>query len=536
MSSRSQRSRPSQKIKLPDRHLSGEHERLPGLFLNAIKAAIIATDLSGLVTYWNPFAEELYGWSAEEVLGRSIMEITVSSETEEEATKYMTSVLAGNSWAGEFEVRCKDGSYRSAFVTLSSVKGEDGACVGVVGVSQDIESLKKAEGALRRSEEQFQAFANSLPELCWMANSGGRVFWRNERWYEYTGTTPEQMEGSGGRAVHDAKLLPSILDRWKSSVRTGATFEMEFPLRGGDGVYRWFLTRVRPMHDEQGAVTRWYGTATNIDEQRQLLESLSEARDDLEKRVLERTEELHIATDSLRDLSARLLRMRDDEQRRLARELHDSVGQLMAAIGMNIAVIAAEAGSLSPAAAKCVAENAGLVDEVSREIRTISHLLHPPLLDEAGLASALRWYTEGFAKRSRIDVDLEIAPELGRLPNDTEIAMFRVVQECLTNIHRHSGSATATIRIQPYKNKLTLEVQDRGKGIPLHQLQLLSKVGRIGMGFGGMRERLRQLGGTLEIHSDESGTLVRAVLPLEKRALKEEFRTQRTPDENKSAL
>jgi signal transduction histidine kinase len=130
----------------------------------------------------------------------------------------------------------------------------------------------------------------------------------------------------------------------------------------------------------------------------------------------------------------------------------------------------------------------------------------------------LRWYTEGFAKRSRIDVDLEIAPELGRLPNDTEIAMFRVVQECLTNIHRHSGSATATIRIQPYKNKLTLEVQDRGKGIPLHQLQMLSKVGRIGMGFGGMRERLRQLGGTLEIHSDESGTLVRAVLPIEKRA------------------
>jgi len=155
-----------------------------------------------------------------------------------------------------------------------------------------------------------------------------------------------------------------------------------------------------------------------------LLQSLSEAREDLEKRVEERTAELRTATESLRDLSARLLRMRDDEQRRLARELHDSVGQLLAAIGMNLAVISSEASRLTPEAAKCVAENAGLVDEVSREIRTISHLLHPPLLDEAGLASALRWYTEGFAKRSRIEVELEIPRDLGRLPNDTESRCF----------------------------------------------------------------------------------------------------------------
>ena len=491
-----------------------EQSRLRSLFLNCLKAAVIATDLSGVVTYWNPFAEKLYGWRSDDVLGRNIMEITVSAEDEEASREHMATVLQGNSWAGEFQVRCKDGGSVSAFVTLSAVREEDGTIVGIVGVSQELAALKEAEGALRRSEEQFRAFANSLPELCWMADGAGQVFWRNERWYEYTGTTPQQMEGRGGESVHDPEILPAVLKRWKISLETGNPFEMEFPLRGADGAFRWFLARIQPLRDETGKVTRWYGTATNIDEQRQLLKSLSEARDDLEKRVMERTAELHTATDSLRDLSARLLRMRDDEQRRLARELHDSVGQLLAAIGMNITVIAAEAEKLTPEATKCVAENAELVNEVSREIRTISHLLHPPLLDEAGLASALKWYIEGFAKRSGIEVRLEIPPDLGRLARDTEIAMFRVVQECLTNIHRHSGSETATIRVQA-GDKLTVEIQDRGKGMPEEKLRSFARAGRIGIGFSGMRERLRQLGGTLELESNGRGTLVRAILPIE---------------------
>jgi PAS domain S-box-containing protein len=498
-----------------ERNPATHHTRLQSLFLNAVKAAIIATDLAGVVIYWNPFAEELYGWSGEEVMGRNIMELTVSSDTEEEARKNMAAVLAGGSWAGEFQVHCKDGSYVSAFVTLSLVRDEKGAALGIVGVSQDTEGLRKVKGALRQSEEQFRAFANSLPELCWMSHSDGQVFWRNDRWYEYTGTTPKEMDSAGRHSAHDQKILPSVLERWNACIESGDAFEMEFPLRGADGVFRWFLTRIRPVRDETGNITRWYGTATNIDEQRQLLESLSESRDELEKRVRERTEELHAANESLRDLSVRLLRMRDDEQRRLARELHDSVGQLLAAIGMNIAMVEAEADRLTPAAAKCVTENAELVNEVSREIRTISHLLHPPLLDEAGLASALRWYTEGFAKRSRIEVSLEIPDDVGRLPNDAEIALFRVVQECLTNIHRHSESATAIIRIKVQEGHVMLEVQDRGKGIPADKLQKFASAGRIGVGFGGMRERLRQLGGTLAIQSDENGTLVSALLPIE---------------------
>jgi PAS domain S-box-containing protein len=478
-----------------------------------VKAAIIATDLEGSVIYWNPFAEELYGWSSREVLGRNIMKLTVSEETEQEAQRHMASVQAGGTWAGEFQVQRKDGGYVKAFVTLSPLTDDDGVRVGIVGVSQDLTPQRETEEALRRSEEQFHAFANSLPELCWMAHPEGHIFWYNDRWYEYTGTSPEDMKGWGWQAVHDPKTLPQVLQRWRASIESGTRFEMEFPLRGADGTFRWFLTRVRPVRDAEGKVVRWYGTNTDIDEQRRLFQSLSEARDHLEKRVQERTAELKTANESLRQLSIRLLRMRDEEQRRLARELHDSVGQLLAAISMNIDIVSTEAHQLSPATAKCVSENAGLVQEVSREIRTISHLLHPPLLDEAGLASALRWYTEGFAERSKIKVELEIGNDFGRLPNDMEIAIFRVIQECLTNIHRHSESDEAAIRISRNGEHLTVHVQDKGKGIAPEKQRELASSGRGGVGFGGMRERLRQLGGSLEIQSDANGTLISAILP-----------------------
>ena len=501
-------------LPLPESAPSTHQPRLHSLFLQAAQVAVIATDLSGTITYWNPYAERLYGWSFREVVSRNIMEITVSSETEQAAKEHMQSVQAGNSWAGEFQVRCKDGNCMAAFVTLSPVRNNAGVNVGIVGVSQDIRSLKEAEGALRRSEEQFQAFANSLPELCWMAHADGHLFWYNERWFEYTGTTPEQMEGWGWQSVHDPEILPSVLERWKSSIKTGTPFEMQFPLRGADCVYRWFLTRIRPVRDHNGTVIRWYGTNTNVDEQRLILESLSEARDNLEKRVEERTAELKTANASLRELSSHLLRMRDDEQRRLARELHDSVGQLLAAISMNLAVVSAEAHQLTPDAAKSVSENARLVQEVSREIRTISHLLHPPLLDEAGLASALRWYVEGFAERSKIKVDLEIPHNFRRLSNDKEIAIFRIIQECLTNIHRHSESATAAISMRQQDDRMLVQVQDSGKGIPREKQRDLFKTGRSGVGFAGMRERLRQLGGSLEIQSEGKGTLVTATLPV----------------------
>ena len=243
-------------------------------------------------------------------------------------------------------------------------------------------------------------------------------------------------------------------------------------------------------------------------------EQLRISHAELERKVQERTAELNTANASLQELSARLQQMRDEEHRHIARELHDSVGQMLAALSMNLAVVQSQSANLDQRTARAISDNAGLVDQISREIRTISHLLHPPLLDVAGLASALRWYTDGFSERSKIKVDLEIPDDFPRLSSEMEIAIFRMVQECLTNIHRHAGTDTARIVIRRGPARVLIQVQDAGKGMPLSKQLELSSSGRTGVGFRGMRERLRQLGGDLDIQSDGNGTLVTAGLPL----------------------
>ena len=224
--------------------------------------------------------------------------------------------------------------------------------------------------------------------------------------------------------------------------------------------------------------------------------------------------ELHRKTQQLEMLNARMTALRDEERRRIARELHDSVGQLLAAISMNSVLLQAESHKLSPDAANRVSENAAMVEEASKQIRTISHLLHPPLLDEVGLASALQWYVEGFSERSKIDAKLDIPQNFAGLSKEMELSIFRVVQECLTNIHRHAGSPTAGIRIVQDDACLRVEIEDAGKGIPLEKKSAFGSSAHTGVGLRGMRERLRQLGGTLEVQSNGHGTRVTAILPV----------------------
>lgn len=234
------------------------------------------------------------------------------------------------------------------------------------------------------------------------------------------------------------------------------------------------------------------------------------AYDKLDHLVKEQTSELERSNQQLRQLSARLIRIQDEERRRIARELHDSAGQYLAAVAM--ALEAAKQEQASAKAIRKLEEAAEITKRCSSEIRTISHLLHPPLLEEMGLASAVRWYVEGFASRSGIQVKMEFAESLQRLGSDVELAVFRVLQESLTNIHRHSGSRTASIRIGADSEQVWLEVQDQGRG--KRNGNGSSNGFRSGIGTLGMRERLKELAGVLEIASDESGTRVRAVIPL----------------------
>ena len=209
----------------------------------------------------------------------------------------------------------------------------------------------------------------------------------------------------------------------------------------------------------------------------------------------------------------RLMTAQDEEQRRIARELHDSAGQTLTVLGMSLSQLVRKAELVAPDLAREGREIEKTVQQLHREIRTTSYLLHPPLLDEGGLDSALRCYVQGVAQRSGIGIDLNISEDLGRLPAEMELAIFRVVQECLTNIHRHSGSSTALIRLARDSENVRVEVRDEGRGIPGERLAEIQS-GVSGVGFRGMQERLRQFGGAMTIESDGSGTSVAANIPV----------------------
>lgn len=243
-------------------------------------------------------------------------------------------------------------------------------------------------------------------------------------------------------------------------------------------------------------------------------DEMRRARGELEERVKERTVELDTANQGLRELTSHLMELQDAERRRIARELHDSVGQMLAALSMNLNSVGTDLERLSQTA-KTILDSSDLVQEMNKEVRTISYLLHPPLLDEAGLVSALRWYIDGFTERSKIEVDLEVADDIGRFSRELETAVFRMVQECLTNVHRHSGSPMARVCLTHSANELRLRVEDHGKGIPPEKLNERASSGMPGVGIRGMQERTRQLGGCLEISSDAKGTVIEARFPIE---------------------
>src|SRR6266853_768545 len=246
---------------------------------------------------------------------------------------------------------------------------------------------------------------------------------------------------------------------------------------------------------------------------RREIERLRTEQCSLEERVQERTAALDSANRDLRTLSARLLQLQDEERRRFARELHDSVGQSLAGLTLNLSAVRTDMERLAKTA-NALSESEAMVQEMSKEVRTISYLLHPPMLDEAGLASALRWYVEGFTQRSKIQVEAEFPDDFGRLSQELETAIFRVVQESLTNIHRHSGSPTAKVSIARFNGLVRVEVSDRGKGITPEKRREMEASGTLGVGLRGMRERILQLGGNIKVDSNSPGTVVRVQVPV----------------------
>ena len=214
--------------------------------------------------------------------------------------------------------------------------------------------------------------------------------------------------------------------------------------------------------------------------------------------------------ESYRALSAKILEMQDTERRRIARELHDSVGQFLAGLKINLSRIAAAAGVSTP---PLISETLAMTDQAIQEVRTISHLLHPPLLEELGLTSAARWYAEEFGKRSQVRVSLEVEEPEKRLPKELEMALFRVLQEALTNVHRHANAQSIDVRVECHSGTVTLTVSDDGRGIPYEVIARFQSGLAAGIGLAGMRERLAEFGGYLDVQSSNAGSVVRATIP-----------------------
>jgi PAS domain S-box-containing protein len=281
---------------------------------------------------------------------------------------------------------------------------------------------------------------------------------------------------------------------------------------------------ISPVRDAAGKIIGASKIARDVTErkrvERELYESEQRFRtlaDALDTQVQFRTQELRRRndeilqqSDQLRDLSGKLMFAQDEERRRIARELHDSAGQNLALLGMSLARIEDDAKRNPAGISKGIKDAQDLIQDLTQEIRTTSYLLHPPMLDESGLASALRWYTEGLAERSGLSIELNIPENLERFAREVELAIFRLVQECLTNIHRHSGSKTAVIRIAREVDKIYAQVQDHGKGMSQERLAEVQSKG-VGVGIRGMRERVRQSHGELTIDSNALGTKITAI-------------------------
>jgi len=383
----------------------------------------------------------------------------------------------------------------------------------VVERTQELErkavALEHLNNSLAQRNQELDAIVHTAPDIIFSRQADGARDTISSRFYEYTGAPPDSAVGRGWLEYMHADDREHSLDLWMRCAQSGEAYESEYRLRGADGVYRWFRARAVPLRDHEGKILKWYGTCADIHDKKMLEQSIRDNAAELERMV-------DIRTAELRRLSTRLMTMQDEERRRIAREIHDGLGQELAAAKMILDGILARDGSES--ARRSASDASQLIDRSIKQVRTISHLLHPPLLDEVGLVSALRWFLEGLSERSGIEIHLEVDPsDLDRLKPDLETAIFRIIQEALTNMFRHSGASNGRVSLKEKDGNICVVVRDDGKGIQEQVVQLRPE--SVGVGIGGMRQRVTELGGRLRLANANPGTIVEVVIPSKRREL-----------------
>ena len=374
--------------------------------------------------------------------------------------------------------------------------------------------MLEKELALRRSEQRFQLFVEAVRDYAiFMLDPEGHVATWNRGAERIKGYKASDIIGSHFSRFYPEEDLRAGKPQWELKVAAKeGRFEDEGWRVRKDGSRFWANVIITAVHDETGKLIGFGKVTRDSTERMQAQRALQ--REIAEKQQAEMR--LRESEKSLRDLSLHLLRTQDEERRRIGRDLHDSLGQSLAVLKMKLDSLVSVVGKRTDdEAADDVAQCIRLTEDSIKELRTVSYLLYPPMLEEMGLKSAIPWYLDGFSARSGIKTTLEVASDFTRLPRGAELALFRVFQESLTNVHRHSGSPTAEVRLFLKGGMGVLEVRDRGKGLPPGLLEESSQdwMGQLGVGLRGMNERMRQLGGTLELTSTKEGTTVRAMVP-----------------------
>jgi PAS domain S-box-containing protein len=402
---------------------------------------------------------------------------------------------------------------------------------GVVSDSSKLKvSEQKADELRFRLEQQSRILditLSSISDFAYIFDREGRFAFVNQALLKLWGL---KIEEAVGKNFFELKYPDELAARLQQQIQKvfetseGLIDETEYTSPTGvAGYYEYIFC---PVFDREGKVELVAGSTRDITERKRVeaelrrsQERLRELAESLESQVQARTRELEIRnndvvlqSEQLRELSIRLMTTQDEERRHIAREMHDSAGQIVAALSMHLAQISSKTGDSNVELKEIVGDALTLIKELDQEIRTTSYLLHPPMLDELGLRAALAWYVEGLAKRTAVQVNLSIA-EFQRLPPEMELTIFRVVQECLTNIHRHSGSKTADIRVALDHAGFTIEVRDFGHGISAPNLAKIRNRA-VGVGLRGMRERVRPYAGDVRIDSQEGhGTTITITLP-----------------------
>ncbi len=355
-------------------------------------------------------------------------------------------------------------------------------------LSYEFTAHRRTEYVARQSQEIVDAFFSASTVGFGVLDAQFRFTRINEVLPRMAGLQTEDLLG---KPVSEMLGVPGIGSEvlLREVLRTGKPVydrEVSSELPGSAGDVRHWLVNYFPIHEDGGSLTQVGVIAVDVTARRN-------------------------AEEALRKLSGRLLGIQDQERRRIARELHDSLGQYLAGLKIAVEMMSSRSGGKDPLLVECT----DILEKAIAETRTLSHLLHPPLLDEAGFSSAASWFVTGFSQRSGIPVSLDLTPDLPRLPPAIEIALFRILQESLTNVHRHSRATSAEIKVEVDAEQVTIEVRDYGCGVPKHILQQLAGEGsQLGVGLAGMRERIHELGGAFEVTSDESGTAIRATIPL----------------------